>query len=162
MKTTRILSALTLTIGLVGSAAAFDTEGAIEDRLQASPIATPTSAMADHLRYPFQSEGAIHDRLFGGPSDSTGEHLAAVQMGEPRVAFVTEGDIESRLLASFGAGGGRTAEAGERYAFRSEGDIHDQLFGATAPRIEHVRGDAGTRYAFRSEGDFYRLSIAVN
>ncbi len=122
MKTTRLLSVLSLTIGLVGSAAAFDTEGDIEDRVQASPVSTPTAAAVEHVRYPFESEGDIENRLL--VSLGAGSVATTAKSGA-RYAFRSEGDIHDQW---FGAPAPRAdrarSDAATRYAFRSEGDFN--------------------------------------
>ncbi|MCB1907299.1 MAG: hypothetical protein KDH15_08010 [Rhodocyclaceae bacterium] len=92
----QIITTLVLSVGLAGSAAAFDTEGSIEDRLLAS-FGAGTTAMRspDRVRHAFVTEGDIHDRLFA-------DHFA-VAAGSDRddgagYAFTTEGDLVGGAL----------------------------------------------------------------
>ncbi|MCB1917365.1 MAG: hypothetical protein KDG52_16825 [Rhodocyclaceae bacterium] len=94
MNRKQLFTALVLSFGLAGTAAAFDTEGDIEDRLLASLGAGTAQATAQGP-FAFQSEGDIHDHWFVARRTDR----AGMEQNEPtRYAFEDEGDLVARTL----------------------------------------------------------------
>lgn len=91
MNSNKIAIAIALSVGLVGSAAAFDSEGDIEDRLLASlGTATASVQSVGDSRHAFQSEGDVHDQLFAARTATAADMVAAEPM---HYAFEDEGDL---------------------------------------------------------------------